>query len=380
MDQSLITSLYSTAQSKEKWPVLLDQLHPVVNASSAVLMVVDAWSDGQRPPYQFGAVCSGMDAEKMEIYNEKYSHLERGHVLQCVDSEPQTMVVDPAFRNKAEISARLDVAFAIEELGIFHRFGVRLNKDKAWQDLIAFQYDVNRGNATSEEFARLKPYLPHLAQSIELGRMYDQIRDRYNAVLSMLDHVSIGMMILASDTSVLVCNAYAQAVMSNNPCLAIHRNGKLIVPGKQGMLTAIMENVRNVRVEGVMPKQYLRLGSGEDKTGLLLEFSSVVDGGNETDFTADCTFVLLVDPDTPVSLNEQGISAVYSFTQTEMQIARMLSDGHNYSSIAAVRDRSVDTVKSQIKSIYRKAHTSTRAGFIRRMLSISLPFTDDKPE
>ncbi len=43
MDQSLITSLYSTAQSKEKWPVLLDQLHPVVNASSAVLMVVDAW-------------------------------------------------------------------------------------------------------------------------------------------------------------------------------------------------------------------------------------------------------------------------------------------------------------------------------------------------
>jgi len=371
LDSSIVSELYGTADSPTKWSSILDRLHPIVNAKGAGLIVVDRYSEENGPPNQFGVTSSSLPLDKMAIYNTEYAKYEREIVAIGERTPVGQMVVDPAFKDRETISNRPDVAFCIENFGIRDRFGVRLNDDKAWYDVLAFQYDTSRGNATKEEFSKVVPYISHVAQSVTQGRIFDQIRKRYGAVLSMLDRVNIGMMLLRSDATVLIMNECSKEIFDRSPFLSVTANRKISLRSSENsrLLHEIADLGKSHSSEN--PKRHIYL-----KDDLLVELSPLCDTQGDIEKSFLGVMALFIDPKSPIAINEKGITQVYDLTNAELDVTKSIGIGRSIVEVAEDRNSSPETVKKQLKSIYQKTASSSQADLVRRIISISLPFRD----
>ena len=63
------------------------------------------------------------------------------------------------------------------------------------------------------------------------------------------------------------------------------------------------------------------------------------------------------------------LKSVFNLTEAEVQVLRALSECHSIRDIATMRDRSVDTVRAQIKSLMAKTDTRSQAELVRLTLS-----------
>lgn len=375
LDPTILEGLYATEHASQKWQPILDQLHPIVNAKSAGLIVIENRLEGG-DRHHFGATSRGVDPQQLQTYNERYAHYDQSMLEVSKFSEPGTMLVDPSFEDIELISQRPDVAFAIEHLGVRDRFGVKLNDDPAWQDAIAFQYDVSRRGATQQEFSRLQPYLPHIAQAVSLGRIYDQIRQKYNAVLAMLDRVAVGMLLLRSDSTVIICNRYARRVIDDSACIEITSSQKLQATGTQQaeLRHSIKEIANRSSLSTGLQKLHLPLTDALEDEKLLIELSPLIDQNAEVERNFAGTLAIIIDPNSPISFDESALGALYALTPAEVEVASLIGSGHNNPEIAEVRSTSKETTKKQVGSIFSKMKTNSRAGVLRRLMAIKVPF------
>lgn len=376
MNTQLIADLYSTQNSPEKWPTLLDRLLPVVGAKAAGLIVVDFTGPVTDAPNQFGAVSSNQDKKVMAEYNRKYAKYEAPIVQKSLRMTPGEMVTDPGFDDIESIMQRPDIVFVREKMGLFHRFGVRLNDEKAWNDVIAFQYGLDRDNVTSEEFAQFSPYFPHIAQAVALGRMYDSIRERYSAVLTVLDRINLGMLLLRNDSTVILSNEFAKETIDRSNRLQVI-NGRLTSNGKfaDDLKSAVSTIADTVIEGGKASSHYVRLGSDEETDSLLVELSPLIDSNSEVESNFKGVLALLIDPGRGLALNKEMIRRVYSLTPAETDIAELIAgEGLGYKLVAERRSVSIETVKTQSKALMGKMKASGRAGIIKKVLALGLPF------
>lgn len=376
IDSTIISNLYGTTESQSKWSAILDRLHPIVNAKSAGLVVVDKFSSNENPPNQFGATSKSLPIDKMKIYNEQFAKYERDIVKIGHQTPVGQMIVDPAFSDVQDISSRPDVAYCIDNFGIRDRFGIRLNDDKSWYDVLAFQYDISRGNVTEKEFSYISPYVPHIAQSIVQGRIFDQIHRKYGAILSMLNRVNIGMMLLQSDSTVIIMNDCTKEIMDRSPYLRVTPDRKIMSTENSKLKSEIANLAKTHTAESDDSKKYIRLGNGQLDDKLLIELSPLHDTSSDLDRSFYGVMALIIDPNIPININKKGLSEVYALTSAELDVAKSVGEGYSNLEVAERRNSSPDTIKKHMRSIYNKTFSSSRAELIRRMISISLPFKD----
>jgi len=380
MNRELLSGIHSWEPSSVKWQELLDRLHPIVGAESAGLIVVDTMFESTLPPNQFNAMSKVLrePPSAIQTYNQEYAHYEQKMVAHGMTLPPGAMLVDPDSHNEELFRMRPDVAYSMEKFGVLHRFGVRLNDQKSWHDVIAFQYALDRGNATSEEFARLQPYIPHIAQAIANGRMYDEIHRKYSAVLSMLDRVNVGMLLLRNDLSIVISNEVAREVIDSKPSLSISSANKLVLKGenKFNLSKTVAEISLTSQGQGSLPKRQIAVGDDGSGGSVLLELSPLYDRLSEADDNFNGVFVLIVDPDRAVNGKPEALQKLYGLTPAEQEVATLITEGEDYKTIAERRNSSRETIRSHTKRLFQKMQVNSRSEIVRKLLQISLPFKD----
>jgi len=377
-NDTLVKDLFSTKQHNEKWPGLLDQLYPIANADYAGLAVIEKTSDVTPGLFHtFGAQSTNVDPVLEEQYLKEYSHYEIKHLELTMESSVGQMVVDPDFDDLDKIVQRPDVKFAMENLNIFHRVGVRLNDDHAYADVIAFQLNTKRTkNFTPDEISPVIEYVPHIAHAINLGRLYDAIRQRYKAVLSMLDRVNVGMVLMTNNGSVVIANSYAQEIIDKSSRLSITKRGYL--EATDSLMNVYLQNrlmsLQDSKTQ--TEKCIVRLGNDDDEGDLVLELSPLLDSDSDVSQGFLGVMAIVVDPNRPYLAQHESISKVFSLTKAESDVAHLIANGNNYNEIADHRGVSRETIKTQSGNLMRKMKVSTRAGVIRKLMNLGISFNE----
>lgn len=378
LDTQIIHDLYSTEASNSKWVNILDRLHPIVNAKSAGLIVVDKYSNSPNAPNQFGAASSSLNAEELEFYNRMFAKYEHDMVEVANATPVGEKIIDPAFLDIDTISKRPDVAFSIEHFGVRDRFGIRLNDDQPWHDAIAFQYDISRGNVTDEEFSRIAQYVPHIALSVSQGRIFEEIRKKHGAVLSMLDRVNVGMLLLRRDGTVVISNQCSKEIIERSSKIKITRrilNAAEPIDNRR-LLNAVKTVANTLNNRGKTTKINILLGSPVEENDLLIELSPLNDKNGDVENSFLGVVALIIDPNVPTPINENGLRAVYNLTSAELDVTKYIGEGYNNREVADIRNTSPETKKAQLKALFSKTNSKSRVGLIRRMISLYLPFRD----
>ncbi len=360
-----IPKIYETIVSAEAWTDVLDEFAHHSGARGATLILSDCKYDLVSSRRLSSAFCPKTLLEYEKLHGE-----EEADALQALHLAPiRTWVKDyDAFgKPAAEIPGN---RFLAKHFGIDSRSAIRLNDTPVWFDAMSINFKNGRGNITPEEDAISQIFLPHIARSIEISRPFILLQQRFNAVLSVLDRFKIGLAIVNAKGSIVVANREAEVAFFAENGLTQSREKKILLKGDeaQAQLTKAIADAHETNTSTVLctPKR-------AEGTPWVLDVFPLTElqGGIDGAFRGAAVFI--TDPDRKDVVSTEGIAQLFGLTDAESAVCGHLAQGMKTSEIADHRNTTLETVKSQVKSLFSKTATTSQTDLVRLALKVNLP-------
>lgn len=374
----LITRIYDVAIDPNGWPETLSQFAGFMDARTATVEVIDTL----HAEHNVTASSPGFTADEIEFFKQNYSIYDVPAYQYVANKNQQGFITDYealGFTSEDEYAAHPPTRYYLETYGVRYRAASLLNLNGAWFDVLALQYSADRGPPTTQEDELARVLLPHFAKAVELGRSFQMLRSRFNAVLQALDHFHIGTFIALGDGQVLLRNREADRILSLADGLAIDRGGRLTVSAsatrlqlhKAMLLAASTAQGAGTEAEIVFPAAR---PSGAES--FLLSVSPLRDSDAELDPNLRGAIVFVIDPENRTHISTTGLEKLFGLTRAEADVCDLLLQGRGTREIAEIRGTTVGTVRWQIKCVLTKTRSLRRADLVRLALAVNLPIDD----
>ena len=372
-DLNLISDIYETILAPGKWKSVLDRFADHSRAKSSVLLVTnDSIHDYSCIAYSKHWTRRNIIEYGRHFYDEEmqvFRLIAEKSVHQFVSDTEIVEDVDDYLSRPVNQWMR-------ETLGIANRSGCGLHVHRAWTGVITLQYDNQHGTVTQADKQRADPYVSHFARAVEINRSLSVLKQQYNAVLAALDHFMIAVMIIDPHGNVVLENSTAQELLEDNDGLGINSNRKLVTPDsqEQSQLDQSLKQVLETAVaqdNTAMTVNVFKRPSGKDP--YVLELSPLCDPNNDIDTNFRGAIGFVIDPSQGRRIDTRGIQQIYGLTKTEAIVCKLLAEGHSTQDMADLRNVSLETIRSQIKTIMEKTSTNSRIDLVRLALTVNPP-------
>lgn len=373
-----ISAIYDAAINPVCWDDALDECVKFVGARSATMVVVEKDPENPTMVGNRSKVFRDLKPEIVEYYVENLMHYERDGWENVMASPKQTIFTDEDSwaQPASDLIKREDYAYLYRHVKIFRKYVARLNDNRAWTDNIAFQFDTKFENVPKSSIKLGYQLLPHMAKSVELARTYSILQKQYNAVLTALDNVEVGICIVQRNGSVIISNTEAERILSMKDGIKLSRTGHIFCEDSEKNSTiknAIEETSSTAAGGNELYEKTLSIQRPSGKPAFIMEISPLSDSAAEIEKYLKGSLIILIDPTNHASFEVSRVALAYELTNTEATISKYLVDGWKNYDIAEDRNVSVETVKTQIASILRKTGTQGRSELIRLALKTSPP-------
>ncbi len=370
-----VEAVYDTVLDASKWGEALDRTATMAGAHGTMLMV----SDPLMQELQISVMSTRIGAAEARTYVATQLSQDELRWDEALAEVPAlTVLHDTAiWPNRAAYEAMPSVKW-LRSWHLHHRSAVRLCAHGGWKDTVAAVYPEGRGGMTARESRRLAPLLPHLARAVEIRRPFTLLKTRYQAILSMLDHLGIGILVLLDDDHILLANAEAERILEAGDGLRRRSDGRLAMPVGRGndLQPTLQRALSNVRSGLNQDGTTVYLRRGRDVDPYVLDVAAFRESGDELGEPVSGTLVCVIDPEHRSVISIRGLAQVYGLTDAEAAVCALMGDGRSTREIADLRGVAIDTVKAQGKAIFRKTHCGNRVELVRRALSIAPPLLD----
>lgn len=372
-ESQYLQAVYDAALSDEHWPRALAALSDQIPCVGAILMAVDQVG----LPFTIEQASNVYRPEDLRFYFETFGHYDEANLAASAHIPPMRLARDcDLWGDISALEERADYLWLRENIGARRKAGVRLSQGKGWMDLVALQFEGEWAPSPEPIQARLDTLLPHVAKVVEINRKFSILRHQYRAVLAALDHVRIGTCITGPNGHVIVSNREAQRIFSLGDGIGLSRLGFLT--GATSEATAeLAEKIRAVsstaRGEGSDHENVVFAARSSGARPFLVEIAPLRDSVGELERGLSGALVFIVDPDNQRSVSTQRLCLLFGLTEAEAEICRHMVGGLSAAEIAAARDVTEDTVKSQFKAVYAKTGVRRRADLVRLALTVDPP-------
>lgn len=376
-DLEVISKIYDATINPNYWTECLDHIAEKIGAKGSALLLLETLDQYSYSISQLSSLFTQESKDDAIKYQQEYSHYEKEHFANVSISPPGNIIKDVEYINNPQLfRQRPDVVFLEEKFGVYERFAVRLNEEKAWFDCLTFQYASDRANITEKEFKVLKFFLPHIAKSTELSRIFVQLSNRYDAVLSVLDRFLLGVFIVLPSGEIVLKNTAAHNIIANDDGLRIDSLNCLVACQStiDEKLQKAIISASDVSCENQVGASHtLMIPKSSYTDGYLVDISPLKDTDNEIDTRIKGAMITVIDPDYGHKPNLEGLKKLYSLSVSESAVAEHLIHGRTYSEIADTRNVSPETIKTQVNAIFNKTNSNSRSELFARAIKITLP-------
>jgi len=366
--------LYSTTFGVDQWPRALDAISELIGGNGALLFVRD-----DEVELQIAAATTRYLPQDVDQYLHSLAKGEEFRWVRILDElPPRTIQSDVDIWPDREVYDAMPSVQFLRALHLYHRVAVRPCAHGGWKDALTVLFDDRRDGIRPEEERRLALLVPHVARAIEVQRPFQLLLRRFSGVLSALDRLGIGVLVVRERGDVVITNQEAERILHAND--GVSRGAQRIAvadPEVDARLRAALCRVaRAARLEDRASSTTLELPRRSGGDPYLLDVAPLRDDGAEMGAAFSGVLLTLIDPEHREMVSIQGLARSYGLTPAETIVCRMLAQGLTLREIAESRGVSVDTIKSQSRAIYAKTHTRNRRELVRRALSIVPPILD----
>jgi len=367
-----ITRIYDAAADHLRWREALDAVAAHVGARAGALLV----RDFSGMPFSINALSSAYKrietTGEAEYYMKNLAHFEGPQWEFISRMRPGEIGRDEDMGiQRADLDHRADYVFLRRTIGTQRRLAFRLNDNRGWFDGVTLAFPAEITFVPPSAIHDLRPLLPHMAKAVAIGRTFNQLKDRYHAVLAVLDKVAVGLVLALESGEIVVANREAERIFSLHDGIGKSRTNRLSL--RDGDETAqlqahISAMARTASGGAGAAERVMRLMRPSGHYPFLVEVMPLRDSGAEIGRDLHGALIILVDPENQTDLNIAGFAALHELAPAETQVCDLLIRGYQAPEIAEIRATSLSTARNQIAAVYLKTATRRRGDLIRLVI------------
>ena len=331
--QHVVETILACAQRQDRWETAIDTLVDEFELFSAILFKVHDFHSCRSSVYWSGRLKAEIPEHALRKFeagedtddHDAFEGLLRLPALVPYD-EMKIWGVD-----RVEDLPPSDIRAQSNAIGIKVRLATILNRNGPWADCLITHTKGPEDHIAFAQDPRFRMIAPVLAGTVTIGRVFDELRSRYNAALMALDHLGLGVFILDSAGRVVERNAGAQAILDQRDGIVLASTGELRLADPEAQLALKQAVQTQSHPLDAGPDGRLNMLSAPRPSGAFdfLIFARAlrdVDGEIERNFAG--VFLTVIDPARRDVLSAQGLTALGALTDAESRITQMLVQGH----------------------------------------------------
>lgn len=221
------------------------------------------------------------------------------------------------------------------------------------------EHQENKSNVsnagTSNDFL-----LRHFARAIEIAKRLVDVDEQHNAVLSLLERMPIALILVDEKARVIETNTLADEVLSTEGGLTISSNILTSRGESNGRLLASIKQMSK-HDPVITSGQSLSVTNEKTQNNIMLFISPLRKHGIQQ--KASVAIFVSQRNSLPMSLPKE-FSEQYGLTNKERQVTQQLLRGLSIKEISEESAVTENTIRSQVKSVFKKTATSRQAELV----------------
>lgn len=237
---------------------------------------------------------------------------------------------------------------------------------------MSLQRSRRQGHVEPENVEQFKLVLKHMTQALALAVRLGTIEQQSRFDLALIDAMPQAVFALDVAGKVVMTNASADGLLTEADALVV-LDGKLqcrLGSDQARFDSAIAAALDAATIES--KGGWVRIGRASSRRALMAFVAPLM--SPETPFGAmePKALVIIGDAADALAVDEQALHDLFSLTQAEARLACALSAGHSIESAAALFGVQPETVRSELKSVFRKTSLNRQQDLVRLITSLSL--------
>jgi DNA-binding CsgD family transcriptional regulator len=366
----LIGHIYDAALVPALWTGVLAQIGEFVGGQAGGILSKDSISKASTPHYHFG-----VDPYYVQIYSETHSKFDPVSTLPFFDVEqivslPELVPYDEFcegrfFREWMQPQGLVDAANSVLEKSVLSCSFLTILRDQA------------RGVVDDELRRRMALVVPHVRRAVLIGQVIDLKQAEAATFTNVLDGLSAGIFLIATDGRIVHANAAGHGMLSAGKCLR-SISGRLVTRDNQAHKTlqetfvAANDGDAAIGVKAIaLP---LTADDGERYVAHVLPLTSGTRLSAGRAYTAAAAMFVrkaaLESPSTP-----EVIGRTYKLTPTELRVLLGIVDVGGIPEVAAALGVADSTIKTHVGRLFEKTGASRQADLVKLVAGFSTPLT-----
>lgn len=380
-DVDLISRIYDTAIDPSAWPELMLRLAHKLGAAGS--FIFELRLDKNMPQITSRIFSSNYDPAVVSGYLKHFNTFEisdQGRFAELSQKGNSVdLISDIALRPKlADLLAQPNTAFMMTH-GLKHRAGALLNKDLVNVDRFALQYSNERGPITAEEVKKAAIFLPHIAKVIGLSRPLEEQFLAKGIFEEVLRNIGQGIAILSPRGAVLYANTEFEKCLEQHDVFRKKPNGMLQLSDTENSKDQAKhyhdlvtdDEAAHGKFGARARREAIVINLPKPGTALFIEICPVEASNRTGKLGQGCRLVTVIDTSRDVQFNENRLQSFYELSPVETEILQLVAKGHTNTEIGEIRNRSQDTIKTQMKTLMRKTNSQSRTDLVHMIHQLS---------
>lgn len=368
--EDLIASIYDCAADPEHWPVTLSQICTTTQAAYCLIGFADIAPDG-------------MASRMIQIH----SPWDTTWIRKAREMFPKIPGVENYFRMEADqgwnqMSYMPEEAF--RETEIYQDFckpqGLRdclnLNIIKRPSQICGMALASSDGRELfgPDELKLVEALSPHIRRAIAINNIVDKEQLALRLFKRMLDHLQSAVFLVGHGHKIEYANEAGEKMLREGKLLCAV-SGKLAAGRKAGtslkLQAALDRAAGGDEAAGISGIGVPLIGTDDSRGAAYVLPLGKSDARNELGYGHCAVFVSRRDEQMPVM--EEILRTLYDLSPNEAKVATLISSGEKAAGIAASMEVAVSTVRTHIKSTFRKCGISDQTSLASLVKNLAPP-------
>jgi DNA-binding CsgD family transcriptional regulator len=366
---NLVGQIYDAVSEPERWGEFLENLAAAMGANAARMRMLDSSHNCH------GVIAgSGHDATYDQNYSEYYSKVDLWNPILNQQNPGQ------AFDSHRLIS---DKEFAQSEIyndffryyDMFYGLGGNILKSDHLTGRIGIHRAKSQGPFSKQEVALLKALMPHLMRAYKLDRHFAELHSRLEGVEGALNNSSSPLLLIDECGEVAFLNRRAESLLNEGLGLSLRHNHLQLTDSVQQLQLekALSQAVATGAHHGTGFGGALRVTAPDGEHTLNLLITPYPDrrvtglGLNHR----VCAAVFLHQTSALPQLPAELLKGLYGLTQAEVRLAERIAEGLSPAEAAAKFGVSVNTTRTQLRSLFAKTSTQRQSELVRLLSGLT---------
>jgi DNA-binding CsgD family transcriptional regulator len=363
--RDLIGGLYETAADIRLLPRVLKALADELGAASGVLFVVDSetgafnsWSS------------SPIDRKLMQALHEDF-HLIDFIKKVSADTPKGSILTRPAFLSDREYGKCALFQEVLSHVNVWHVMGEVVMRTAKSVALIGFIRPRRSKAFSDDKIETYRCLSPHIERALRLHRLVARLDVQRNEAAEVLDRLPLGVILVDAGGRVISMNRSASDIAKRADGLQVDGGGICRAEGakERARLADMIARAANSEPGPSAQKAGAMRIPRPSQLRPLSILVAPLTGKGPRQGRRGSAVLYVRDPESPHTTSAAVLADAYGLTASEAKLLQALIQGKRLEDMARDFKVTINTLRTHLKSIFRKTGTKRQSELLSLVLS-----------